>query len=238
MIDRVILKLQQLFYLLTNRKKYNLLEIKANNLTYLPARDLFNLHDTVRKIEEKKIPGLFLEAGCALGGSAIAIAKGKSQSRPFKIYDVFGMIPPPSENDDADVHARFEEIKRGESKGLGGDEYYGYTKDLMNVVTANLEKYGVPPGDNNIELVQGVFEETLVINEPVAFAHVDCDWYSSVKTCTEQIAPQLAIGGKIIFDDYFEWSGCRKAVDEYFENRESEYEIKTIGKKLHVERLS
>jgi|GEM_PF-2784006 len=33
------------------------------------------------------------------GGSANALASGKSRSRGLWIYDVFGMIPPPVEND-------------------------------------------------------------------------------------------------------------------------------------------
>ena len=39
-------------------------------------------------------------------------------------------------------------------------------------------------------------------------------------TCLTRIAPLLASRGRIVLDDYFKWSGCRRAVDEYFADRE------------------
>ena len=35
-------------------------------------------------------------------------------------------------------------------------------------------------------------------------------------TCLTRIAPRLVSGGRIVLDDYYAWSGCRAAVDEYF----------------------
>ncbi|MGH3995778.1 MAG: TylF/MycF/NovP-related O-methyltransferase, partial [Pseudonocardiaceae bacterium] len=51
--------------------------------------------------------------------------------------------------------------------------------------------------------------------EPVALAHVDADWYESVKTCLERIVPRLVEGGAIVLDDYDSWSGAKTATDEY-----------------------
>ncbi len=227
-------KLQALLYALSNKEKARLFRIKADQLTYLASKDLFNLYGAAKRVEQSKINGIFIEAGCALGGSAIAIGKAKKQHREFRVYDVFGMIPPPSHNDDADVHARYKEIKSGKSKGIGNNRYYGYIKNLQEVVTTNLAKYGLPADENNIKLIKGNFEDTLTITEPVAFAHIDCDWYESVMTCLRQIVPNLVQGGILIFDDYYEWSGCRHAVDHYFANRKNEYKFATKGKKLHV----
>ena len=53
-------------------------------------------------------------------------------------------------------------------------------------------------------------------DEPLALAHVDCDWYDSVRTCLERIVPRLVPGGVLVIDDYYRWSGCRSAVDDYF----------------------
>src|SRR5690606_16857496 len=128
--------------------------VKTAQLTYLTARDLLNLYQVARDVEEAQVAGLFIEAGCALGGSAIALGKAKKTEREFRLYDAFGMIPPPSEKDDADVHTRYEEIKSGKSKGIGGDTYYGYTENLQHVVAGNLTKHGLPPGGNNIKLIR------------------------------------------------------------------------------------
>lgn len=231
--DRVTTKTLAWWYRLTNSSKAAVLRVKAEQLTYLAARDLLNLYQVAREVEEAQVAGLFIEAGCALGGSAIALGKAKSAKREFRLYDAFGMIPPPSDKDDADVHARYEEIKSGKSKGIGGDTYYGYTENLQQVVANNLTKHGLPPQENNIKLVKGYFEDTLYITEPVALAHIDCDWYASVMSCLFQIEPRLSSGGKLIFDDYYDWSGCRNAVDEYFSDKTG-YAFDRVGRKLHV----
>jgi asparagine synthase (glutamine-hydrolysing) len=46
---------------------------------------------------------------------------------------------------------------------------------------------------------------------------VDVDWYSPVKTCLKHIVPQISPGGMLVLDDYQDWGGCRKAVDEFLE---------------------
>ena len=46
----------------------------ADALTYLEEAALEDLHSLVRRIEEQSVPGILIEAGCALGGSAIVMA--------------------------------------------------------------------------------------------------------------------------------------------------------------------
>ena len=53
------------------------------------------------------------------------------------------MMPEPSENDGDDVHNRFEVIKKGTSKGINGNLYYGYEKDLYNKVKDSFKIFGV-----------------------------------------------------------------------------------------------
>lgn len=236
-VDRATAKTLAWWYRLTDSQKAAILRVKTQRLTYLTTRDLLNLYEVAREVEEARVPGLFIEAGSALGGSAIVLGKAKGNQREFRLYDAFGMIPPPSNKDDADVHARYEEIKSGKSKGIGGDRYYGYTENLKEVVAGNLAKHGLPPLENNIKLIKGYFENTLYITEAVALAHIDCDWYASVMSCLLQIEPHLSPGGKIIFDDYYDWSGCRNAVDEYF-NDKSGYTFNQMGRKLHVTKMT
>ena len=208
--------------------------VTAESLTYLKPGMLRDLAAVAVELERDGVAGAFVETGTARGGSAIVIAAAKSAERPMKVYDVFGMIPPPTERDGADVHRRYEKITAGEAKGPGGDTYYGYRDDLLQEVTDAFARHGVAVGDHNIELVQGLFEDTVRLEEPVAFAHLDGDWYESTMTCLTRIAPQLVRGGRIVLDDYFTWSGCRRAVDEYFAGRDGfRMEHRT---KLHVVR--
>ena len=189
--------------------------IRAKKLTYLSEKKLASIATTCYSIERSNLAGLFVEAGCALGGSSILMASIKEKGRPLFIYDVFGMIPPPTKDDPNEVHERYQTIVSGESQGLGGDTYYGYQESLINVVKSNFVEFGVDCGRQNVSLVKGLVQETLHVDGPVALAHVDVDWYEPVKTCLERLYPSLVVGGSIILDDYNDWGGCRKATDDY-----------------------
>jgi hypothetical protein len=210
-------------------------DVRSEGLTYLTEAALIDLHRRVGEIERERMPGALIEAGCALGGSAIVIATAKSPGRPFYVHDVFGMIPPPSDEDGTDVHQRYETILSGQSRGIKGGKYYGYEDDLVGKVTENFARHGVTLAERNVHLMQGLFEETLVGNEPVALAHIDGDWYNSVKVCLEQIAPRLVEGGVLVIDDYDAWSGCRKAVDEWFADKGDRFAL-VRRERLHIER--
>jgi len=210
--------------------------VRAEHLTYLKPNHLRDLASIVLAFERRKVPGLLIEAGAARGGSAIVIAAAKSPARPMKVYDVFGMIPAPGERDGADVHERYEQIAVGAATGVGGETYYGYREDLYGEVTESFARLGVPADANHVELIQGLFEDTIQLDEPVAFAHLDGDWYDSTMTCLTRIAPLLVPGGRIVLDDYNAWSGCRTAVDEYFADRPG-FTLRP-GAKMHVIRDS
>lgn len=207
-------------------------QARAEHLTYLKEHNLRELAALVIELERDGREGLVIEAGTARGGSAIVLAAAKAPIRPMKVYDVFGMIPPPGERDGTDVHERYETIAGGEARGVGGDTYYGYRDDLYREVTESFSRLGVPAGEHNVELIQGLFEDTIELDEPVAFAHLDGDWYESTMTCLERIAPRLVPGGRIVLDDYNKWSGCRNAVDEYFAGRDG-FRLEQRAK-LHV----
>jgi hypothetical protein len=208
--------------------------VRKDLLTFLDITALNDLSTQVKQLEKNSNRnGIIIEAGCALGGSAIVMAKAKSKARPFYVYDAFGMIPPPSEKDGEDCHKRYKVIRSGQAKGFGGNKYYGYEENLFEKVNENFRQYGVPVDENKVYLVKGLFENVLHVNQPVALAHIDGDWYNSVMTCLQRIEPYLEQGGVLVIDDYYGWSGCRKAVDDYFSDKQSSYEF--IRKsRLHI----
>lgn len=208
--------------------------IREEKLTFLGREQLESLVSCVLEAEAAGRPGILLEAGTALGGSAIAMALAKSPERRLHVHDVFGLIPPPGEEDGEDVHQRYEVITAGEASGHEGDVYYGYRNDLLSEVTASFARHGVPVDESNVSLVKGLFEDTITGDEPVALAHIDGDWYASTMTCLERLAPRLVPGGRLVIDDYYGWSGCRKAVDEYFADRPG-YRVE-MRAKVHVVR--
>lgn len=194
-------------------------QVRAEKLSYLVPENLRSLAKLAIEADQSGREGLIIEAGSALGGSAIVLAAAKARDRPMRVYDAFGMIPPPSEKDPIEVHERYEIIKAGESKGVGGGVYYGYHEDLLAEVTASFARLGVEASTHHVDLIKGLFEDTVEIDEPVALAHLDGDWYDSTMVCLERIAPHLVTGGRIVLDDYYFWAGCRDAVHDYFANR-------------------
>lgn len=189
--------------------------VRSEHLTFLGARPLRELAEAVVEVEAADRPGALVECGTARGGSAIVMAAAKRPDRPLFVHDVFGLIPPPTHEDGPDVHERYARIVSGEAKGRGGEQYYGYRDELYAEVEQSFARHGLPTAEANVTLVRGLFEDTLTGDGPVALAHLDGDWYASTRTCLERLAPRLVPGGRLIVDDYFAWSGCRRAVDEY-----------------------
>jgi len=192
--------------------------VLRDRLTYLSPKKLARLTNAMREIAQRAIPGDILEFGVALGGSSVLLAKHATPTRQFHGFDVFGLIPPPtSDKDDPKSKKRFEAISAGKSRGIGSDIYYGYRTDLFESVCATLARYGRPVGDGRVFLHKGLFEETWPSYDraPIAFAHVDCDWYDPVRFCLNAVLPRLAPGGIVMLDDYHDYGGCRTATDEF-----------------------
>jgi O-methyltransferase len=193
--------------------------VKRERLTYLSNRKLRRLEKILGTLASEGVQGSYLEFGVAMGGSAILIAAAARDARqPFVGFDVFGMIPPPeSEKDDERSKKRYETIAAGKSKGINGDEYYGYRKDLYGDVVREFSGHGIEVDGTSVSLVKGLFEDTWPTRGigAVAFAHIDCDWYDPVKFCVKETAALLAPAGIILLDDYRDYGGCRVATDEF-----------------------
>lgn len=141
---------------LTSKECELISNIRSKNLTYLTDRKLVGIANTCRSIKNSGLPGIFLEAGCALGGSAILMASLKSSNRPFLIYDVFEMIPPPTEEDSQDSHDRYQQLMEGKSKGIGDGKYYGYVENLYDIVRSNLQDFGINCEEQCVSLIKGL----------------------------------------------------------------------------------
>ena len=167
------------------------------------------------------MPGMLVEAGTALGGSAIVMAAAKSPGAPDE--GLRRLRDDPGAGRAATARTCTRATRRspaGEAKGLGGDTYYGYRDDLLGEVDRSFARLGVPADEHNVDARPGSVRGHDRLDEPVALAHLDGDWYESTMTCLTRIAPQLVPGGRIVLDDYQSWSGCRRAVDEYFADRD------------------
>lgn len=209
--------------------------VRRRRLTYLRPQRLLTLERCAQRVNADGVAGDFVEAGIALGGSAIVLASQMGGGRNFHGYDVFGMIPPPSAKDPPEVHERYEVISSGRSRGLGEDEYYGYRADLYEHVTRTFQEFGLEVGES-IHLHKGLFEDTLHPSGAVALAHVDGDWYEPVDLCLRRLEPHLSPGSVVVLDDYFDYGGCRQAVDEFLTRHSDHYVLERMGTNVALTR--
>lgn len=181
--------------------------IRKNHLTYLSYVRLASLRQAAE--DARDVPGVVVECGVALGGSGILLAT-LLNDRPYHGYDTFEEFPPPGPDDPAKAHRQYARLASGKAKGLGRNTYHGYLPNLVDRVSESFTSYGA-----EAHLHKGLFEDTLKPDWPVALAHIDCDWYESVRLCFERITPRLSPGAQLIIDDYADYGGATKATDEY-----------------------
>jgi predicted O-methyltransferase YrrM len=101
---------------------------------------------------------------------------------------------------------------RANSQVFGFDSFQGLPEDWRTNIPAGTFKVDQVPDVPGVELVVGLFADTLPDffahhDGPVAFMHLDADLYSSTVTVLEHVGPRLAPGSVIVFDEYFNYPG-------------------------------
>jgi O-methyltransferase len=175
------------------------------------------LDSAVRHVIRQRYPGAFVECGLAKGGSAMAMAYtlldlGVSD-RDFYLYDTFEGMPEPEAID----RGRYGEAAASSwRKYRRRSKHRGWIEHGIDEVRANLALTGYP--ETRLHFVKGKVEDTLPMSAPegaIALLRLDTDWHSSTKAELDHLFPKLVRGGIVIVDDYFRWTGARKAADEY-----------------------
>lgn len=147
-----------------------------------------NALDDLAQTAAKAPKGALVEVGVYNGGSALRLYQvAREQNRALYLYDTFEGIP-------------FKDSIDSHYVGDFGDCSYHAIKSAFP----------------EAETVKGVFPESAVSMPPVAFAHLDCDQYRSVKESIEYLLPLMVPAGIIWFDDYGALAGATKAVEELF----------------------
>lgn len=170
---------------------------------------------SVRHVARHGIPGDIVECGVWKGGSMMAAAMtllGEHDlSRTLHLFDTFEGMTPPTEVDRRAVEgiqasALLEQADKS-------SPIWAYAS--LEEVRANLASTGYPT--DRLRFVKGKVEDTLPGEAPssIAILRLDTDWYESTKHELIHLYPRLSVGGILIIDDYGDWEGARKAVDEY-----------------------
>jgi Macrocin-O-methyltransferase (TylF) len=173
------------------------------------------LHMAVEYVCQLGIPGDIVECGTARGGSAALLGltlKKRDRDRCLWVFDTFEGLPAPTNNDpDYDV-AR---------------QYTGGCFGSIQEVNSFFGEIGIL---NQVKLVKGLFQQTLKDSHigTIAVLHLDGDWYDSTMTCLNHLYDRIAPGGVVQIDDYGHWHGARKAVHDFFYERNIHINLKYI----------
>ncbi|MEQ1550286.1 TylF/MycF/NovP-related O-methyltransferase [Sphingorhabdus sp.] len=166
--------------------------------------------------------GSIVECGVWKGGMALAMMRIFGAARNYSFFDSFDGMPSPTQRDGNDA--------RYWASHPGHPRYFDNCRANLSDFQSVLQK--LRPGHLQFQINKGWFAESLARLDagPVAFAHLDCDWYDSTYTCLERLWPQMAVGGVILIDDYYDWEGCRRAVHDFLSRHEAREPIRSVGK--------
>jgi hypothetical protein len=168
---------------------------------------LYGLIEAVKYILNAGIPGDFVECGVYKGGSVMAMAmvllRANCSDRNLYLYDTFAGMTEPT---DADVDFL------GRRPASWATWAFAPTADVKAAVYST----GYPK--ERTHFVKGRVEDTIPARAPesICLLRLDTDWYESTRHELVHLLPRLSSGGVLIVDDYGQYRGSRKAVDEYF----------------------
>ena len=173
---------------------------------------------------ESGVGGDYVETGVFKGGSSMSMAsvlKHYDKLQTLWCFDTFEGMPEPNK----------DEVKLcGNKKAL--DIYNsrkklpeGWCRCSLEQVKKNMVKHVCYP---YVRYIKGMVEDTLPRHKPnkIALLRLDTDFYESTAVSLEYLYPRLVSGGYIMIDDYYAFSGCHKAVNDYFQNKLPKLEYK------------
>jgi O-methyltransferase len=183
---------------------------------------MFALYKAVEYIVKNNIEGDFVECGVWRGGSTMVMLKTLQKfnvtNRKVWLFDTYeGMSAPTEDDKDFTNLSADTQLKKSKKDAESIIWAYATLDDVKNNI--NLTNY---PSEN-IFYIKGKVEDTIPNNEyfkSCSLLRLDTDWYESTKIELEHFYPLLQKKGVMIIDDYGHWQGCKKAVDEYFENQQ------------------
>jgi O-methyltransferase len=183
-----------------------------------------NIYHLLRQVVQSGIEGDVVELGCNDGRTAMIIQKTLDQlgsKKELHVYDSFEGMPEKTSYD-------------------GNKLQPGELKTTENKLKFNFQKFSV----KEPVIHKGWFKDTLPSGLPAAlcFAHLDGDFYSSIKESLEHVYPKLSKGAVVVVDDYCDpeildvfniLPGVKKACDEFFKDKTEKMNVVIAGDYCH-----
>lgn len=189
----------------------------VNEYTMTSPERIQALVNAIRYVVANNIEGDFVECGVWRGGSTMAAAMTLKDlgddRRSLYLYDTFeGMSAPTAEDVGSDGRKAAEKFyKRNLSEDTSD-----WCRSPIDEVKSNLASTGYPA--EKMHFIKGKVEDVLpdqMPAGPIAILRLDTDWYESTRHEMLHLYPRLVKNGVLIIDDYGDWQGAKKAIDEY-----------------------
>ena len=199
------------------KKETEIIE-SCKKFTMTSIERMYDLIQCVRWVIENNIPGGIVECGVWKGGSMMIVAKTlldlNCRDIDLFLFDTFSGMPKPAEEDYSMARSRSASELFEQSK-IDEDSSTWNNISLDNVRKA-LYSTGYPK--EKCHFVKGKVEDTIQDQAPnsISLLRLDTDFYQSTKHELVHLFPRLSRGGVLIIDDYGNYTGSKKAVDEYF----------------------
>jgi O-methyltransferase len=174
------------------------------------------------------IEGCVVQCGVWKGGLAAGLVSVLGTKREYFLYDSFAGLPKAKEIDGS-AAVEWQSNTQGPVYFDNCAASPDFAETAMKL--AGAEKY---------HLVKGWFEQTLAQNKPnipIAFLHLDADWYDSMTVCLEQLFDYVAVGGYIVIDDYYVWDGCSRALHDFLSHRSALERVHNLGEICYLEKV-
>lgn len=168
----------------------------------VPFSGVYQMHEHLRDLKQRAVPGAVVEAGCWKGGLGAFMALS---GRDTWLFDSFEGFPEFTEQD-VDIVA---------SRGFPLHTKTGYLAVSEQNAHDIADKLHVTP-----HIIKGWFKDTLPKHKKaigsIALLRLDGDTYSSTKDSLEALYDSVSPGGIVVIDDFNSFQECRQAVYDFF----------------------
>ena len=186
---------------------------------------LSNAYELAKIVKNQKLEGVFAECGVWKGGCAAVmafVAQKEGIGRKTWLFDSFEGLPEPTK-EDGKMAADYAQNK-SEGKLETINKCVGTLDEVKKILFEILK---INP--KNIVIEKGWFQDTLPFAKQkigkISILRLDGDWYESTKVCLENLYDNVVKEGYIIIDDYSYWEGAKRALDEFFAERNIKPEL-------------
>ena len=191
---------------------------KSIKLALCSRPNLWSIIQSLKYISKNKVDGDLVECGVFRGGSLALIAKYNRKlllKKKIIGFDTF------EEGFSNEILTKYDVTIKKQKLDFSDKpikNFYPTTDDVKKNIQIFLDT--VP---ENLILIKGDILKTLKdeknIPNKISFLRLDTDLYSTTKIQLEVLYPRLVKGGVLHIDDYGFFPGVKKAVDDYFKDK-------------------